>query len=70
MSLVPYRFCCALMPMLVLCTAPAAAQNYPVKPIRIIVPYAAGGGTDVVYRIKKEIATWSKVIKEAGITAD
>jgi tripartite-type tricarboxylate transporter receptor subunit TctC len=31
--------------------APAAAQNYPVKPIRIIVPYAPGGSTDVVFRI-------------------
>lgn len=30
---------------------PAAAQNYPVKPIRIIVPYAPGGSTDVVFRI-------------------
>ncbi len=27
------------------------AQNYPVKPIRIIVPYAPGGSTDVVMRI-------------------
>jgi len=26
------------------------AQNYPDKPIRIIVPYAAGGGTDTVSR--------------------
>jgi tripartite-type tricarboxylate transporter receptor subunit TctC len=28
-----------------------AAQSYPVKPIRIIVPYAPGGSTDVVMRI-------------------
>lgn len=28
----------------------AQAQNYPEKPIRIIVPYAAGGGTDTVSR--------------------
>lgn len=31
--------------------ASAAAQGYPVKPIRIIVPYAPGGSTDVVFRI-------------------
>ena len=29
----------------------AAAQSYPAKPIRIIVPYAPGGSTDVVFRI-------------------
>ena len=29
---------------------PAHAQSYPAKPIRIIVPYAAGGGTDTVGR--------------------
>ncbi len=30
---------------------PVAAQTYPVKPIRVIVPYAPGGSTDVVMRI-------------------
>ncbi len=31
--------------------ASAAAQNYPNKPIRLIVGYSAGGGTDVIARI-------------------
>lgn len=40
---------CGLAPAL---TPPGAyAQEYPTKPVRLIIPYSAGGATDVVVRI-------------------
>ncbi len=34
--------------------APALAQDYPTRPITMIVPFAAGGPTDVVTRLVGE----------------
>src|SRR4029079_6633940 len=36
---------------LALVAAPAMAQDYPTKPINIIVPLSAGGGTDLLARV-------------------
>src|SRR5256886_17207453 len=37
--------------LVILCAAPAQAQNYPTKPIHILVPYAPGGISDIASRI-------------------
>jgi tripartite-type tricarboxylate transporter receptor subunit TctC len=31
--------------------APAAAQEYPSRPVLFVVPYAAGGGTETMARL-------------------
>src|SRR6185436_4282097 len=41
-----FRLCCALA----LAAAPVAAQQYPVKPIRFVITYPTGGGSDYTVR--------------------
>ena len=40
-----------LMLLILAAALPAAAQDYPAKPIHIIVGYAAGGGNDIIVRV-------------------
>lgn len=50
---------------------PAAAQNYPARPITLIVPWGAGGGTDATARIiasllEKEVGQPVTVVNRTG----
>ena len=46
-----FRLLLASLYFLALFTSQAAAQGFPNKPVRLIVPFPAGGGSDVVGRI-------------------
>ena len=47
----PHRSLLALLSVSFIYAGVAAAQNYPVKPIRIVIPFPAGGATDAVFRV-------------------
>lgn len=53
-----------LMAGALLASTAAAAQNFPTKPVRVIVPFSAGGATDIVTRVVAQKLTeiWGQTI--------
>jgi tripartite-type tricarboxylate transporter receptor subunit TctC len=49
-----YRFCIAAAAALAACAGPAAAQNYPSRPVNMVIPFPPGGNTDLMGRALQE----------------
>ena len=54
----------AMLALVLLCAATTHAQDYPVKPIRFLVPFPPGGATDAFARImgQKMADTWGQQV--------
>jgi tripartite-type tricarboxylate transporter receptor subunit TctC len=51
-------------------TVTAAAQDYPTRPVTMIVPFPAGGATDTLARFLAEQMRAVPIMKASGIKAE
>jgi tripartite-type tricarboxylate transporter receptor subunit TctC len=75
----PMRFrlkaaCLAVLIAVLAEISPAAALDYPNRPITLLVPYAPGGGNDAMARIVADIdreeTKWSAIVRKSGAKAE
>lgn len=61
---------CAMSALLLASSALAQAQKYPDRPIRLVTPYPAGGGSDITARLVADTLNrlygWSVVVENRG----
>jgi len=64
MDVKPFASLATLAALLPLAALPAAAQQFPAKPIRIIVPFGAGGSADTMARLvgQRFTETWGQSV--------
>ena len=53
-------------PLVVLMPLSSKAQTYPSKPIKLVIPYSAGGGKDILARVLTDKST----VTEADVVLD
>jgi putative tricarboxylic transport membrane protein len=61
---IPTRSTLLVITALAACAAPCIAQTYPVKPIELVSPTGAGGGSDLVARAVADIITKEKLLPQ------
>jgi len=59
-----FRMVTATFAALISLLGPATAQDYPTRPITMVIPFAAGGPTDVLGRVVADDTRLSRPVRE------